>query len=44
MTLLTNSDLAERMGAAGKRRVESEFSLTDSVTEFEKFIAELVVT
>lgn len=40
--LLTNPDLAERMGAAGKRRVESEFSFNDSVAEFEKFIMELV--
>lgn len=42
ITLLSKPDLAERMGAAGKRRVESEFSLTESISEFENFIAGLV--
>jgi glycosyltransferase involved in cell wall biosynthesis len=42
MTLLTNPVLAEQMGAAGKRRVETDFSLVKSVAEVENFIGELV--
>lgn len=41
-TLLSNPVLAEQMGAAGKRRVESDFSLVKSVAEVENFIGELV--
>lgn len=41
-TLLTNPALAAQMGAAAKSRVESEFTLEDSVAEIENFITELV--
>jgi glycosyltransferase involved in cell wall biosynthesis len=42
ITLLTRRDLAQQMGEAGKRRVESEFNLPGSVAAIEKFIEQLV--
>jgi glycosyltransferase involved in cell wall biosynthesis len=43
-TLLADADLAERMGAAGRRRVEAEFSLAAYARNIQNVIAEAYAT
>lgn len=40
--LLTNPDLANRLGVAGRRRVESEFTFGESVTKTQRLFVDLV--